>query len=107
MTTQPITTDVRPGMTVRVYEKIKDVTAKGEERERLQAFEGVVLGRRGGTTAGATITVRKIASGVGVEKIFPLASPIVAKIDIVKRARVRRAKLYYLRENPKKLKEVK
>lgn len=99
--------DVRPGMTVRVYEKIKDVTAKGEERERLQAFEGVVLAHRGGTTAGAAITVRKIASGVGVEKIFPLASPIIAKIDIVKRAHVRRAKLYYLRENPKKLKEVK
>ena len=106
MTTQTIV-DVRPGMTIRVYEKIKDVTPKGEERERLQAFEGVVLARKGGSTAGAAITVRKISEGIGVEKIFPLHSPIIAKIDVIKRAHVRRAKLYFLRKNHKKLKEIK
>lgn len=103
----PATLDVRPGMTVRVHEKIKDVTAKGEERERLQAFEGVVLARTGGNSANAAIVVRRIASGVGVEKIFPLHSPIVTKIDVIKRAQVRRAKLYYLRGNPKNIKEAK
>lgn len=85
--------DMRPGDTVRVSQKIEE---KG--KIRLQAFEGLVLARKHGTEAGATFTVRKVASGVGVEKVFPLYSPMIDKIEIVKRSRVRRAKLYYIRE---------
>ena len=89
--------DIRPGTTVRVYLKIQE---KG--KTRLQAFEGMVIGRRGGTEPGAAFTVRKVASGVGMEKIFPLYSPNIEKIEIVKRSKVRRAKLYYIREKAKK-----
>ncbi len=85
--------DIRPGDTVRVSQKIIE---KG--KLRLQAFEGLVLARKHGTEAGGTFTVRRVSSGVGVEKIFPLYSPMIEKIEIVKRARVRRAKLYYIRE---------
>ncbi len=85
--------DLRPGDTVRVMQKIIE---KG--KQRLQAFEGLVLARKHGTEAGATFTVRRVASGVGVEKIFPLYSPMVESIEVVKRARVRRAKLYYIRD---------
>jgi len=85
--------DLRPGDTVRVFQKIEE---KG--KFRLQAFEGLVLARKHGTEAGATFTVRRVASGVGVEKIFPLYSPMIDKIEIIKRSRVRRAKLYYIRD---------
>lgn len=84
---------IKAGDTVRVHQKIQD---KG--KTRLQVFEGVVLARKHGNEPGATFTVRKVASGVGVEKIFPLYSPNIDKIEIVKRAKVRRAKLYYIRE---------
>ena len=87
------TMDLRSGDTVRVWQKIEE---KG--KVRLQAFEGLVLARKHGTEAGGTFTVRRVASGVGVEKIFPLYSPMIDKIEIVKRSRVRRAKLYYIRE---------
>lgn len=87
------TLDVRPGDTVRVWQKIEE---KG--KYRLQAFEGLVLARKHGTEAGGTFTVRRVASGVGVEKIFPLYSPMIDRVEIVKRARVRRAKLYFIRE---------
>ena len=86
--------DLRPGDTVRVVQKIQEEKGKF----RLQTFEGLVLARKHGTEAGATFTVRRVASGVGVEKIFPLYSPMIDKIEIVKRARVRRAKLYYIRD---------
>ena len=99
--------DIQPGMTVRVYQKIKDITKKGEERERLQVFEGIVLARSHGKEAGATITVRKVSNGVGVEKIFPLHSPMIDRIEVLKQARVRRAKLFFLRRHKKKLKEKK
>ncbi|KKS94659.1 MAG: 50S ribosomal protein L19 [Candidatus Giovannonibacteria bacterium GW2011_GWB1_43_13] len=85
--------DLRPGDTVRVFQKIEE---KG--KFRLQAFEGLVLARKHGTEAGATFTVRRVASGVGVEKIFPIYSPMIDKIEIIKRSRVRRAKLYYIRD---------
>ncbi|MGE0882420.1 MAG: 50S ribosomal protein L19 [Blastocatellales bacterium] len=85
--------DFIPGDTVRVHVRIKE----GENKERLQAFEGVVIARRGSGVS-ETITVRKTSFGVGVERIFPLNATIVDHIDIVKRGRVRRAKLYYLRE---------
>ena len=99
--------DIRPGMTVRVHQKIKDLDSKGKEKERIQVFEGMVLARRHGREPGATITVRKISEGVGVEKIIPLASPLVTKVELVKTSRVRRAKLGYLRSYKKKVKEIK
>ena len=85
--------DFRAGDTIRVWSKIKD--EKGKFRS--QAFEGMVLARKHGTEAGGTYTVRRIASGVGVERIFPLYSPMVDKIEIVKRANAKRSKLYYVR----------
>lgn len=84
---------LRPGDTVRVHQKIQD---KG--KTRIQIFEGLVLARKHGDEPGATFTVRKVASGVGVEKIYPLYSPLIDKLEIVKRAKVRRSKLYYIRE---------
>lgn len=83
----------QPGDTVRVHVRIKE----SETKERLQAFEGVVIARKHGG-ARETITVRKTSFGVGVERIFPLHATIVDHIDVIKRGRVRRAKLYYLRE---------
>ena len=91
---------IKAGDTVRVWQKIQE---KG--KTRLQAFEGLVLARKHGSEAGATFTVRRVASGVGVEKIFPLYSPVIDKIEIIKRSKVRRAKLYHIRE--KAAKEIK
>lgn len=85
--------NIRPGDTVRVWQKIQE---KG--KTRTQAFEGLVLARKHGSEAGATFTVRRVSGGVGVEKIYPLYSPVIDKIEIVRRAKVRRAKLYYIRE---------
>jgi large subunit ribosomal protein L19 len=85
--------DFKAGDTISVASKILDEKGKS----RFQNFEGIVLARKHGTEAGATFTVRKIASGVGVERIFPLYSPMVGKIEITKRARARRSKLYYIR----------
>lgn len=84
---------VKPGDTVKIYQKIRE-----KDKERLQFFEGVVLARKHGKGISATITVRKIVGGVGVEKIFPIHSPNIEKIEILKRGKVRRAKLYYLRD---------
>ena len=81
-----------PGDTVRVHLKVVE-----GERERIQVFEGVVIARANGGLR-ETFTVRKISGGIGVERIFPLHSPMIAKIEVVRRGRVRRAKLYYLRE---------
>ena len=83
----------RAGDTVSVWSKIQDEKGKF----RLQAFEGIVLAKKHGAEIGATFTVRKIASGVGVERIFPLYSPMIDKIEITKKSRARRAKLYYIR----------
>lgn len=98
---------VIPGAYVRVYQKIKEMTPKGEEKERVQAFEGTVIARRHGSENGATITVRKVSDGIGVEKIFPLHMPSITKIEVKKKFRVRRAKLNFLRSTKKKLKEIK
>jgi large subunit ribosomal protein L19 len=84
---------MRSGDTVRVHQKIED---KG--KYRIQIFEGTVLARKHGDEAGATFTVRKVVDGIGVEKIFPLFSPLIDKIEIIRRSDVRRAKLYYIRE---------
>jgi large subunit ribosomal protein L19 len=85
---------IKAGDTVRVHQKIQDKDGKS----RIQVFEGTVLARKHGDEPGATFTVRKVASGVGVEKIFPLYSPMIDKIEIVRRSKVRRAKLYFIRE---------
>lgn len=93
---------------MRVHQKIKETTAKGEEKERLQVFEGTIIAAKHGDEPGATITVRKVSDGVGVEKIFPVHSPVIDHIEVVKQYAVRRAKLHYLRQGFKrKLKEVK
>lgn len=84
--------EIRPGDTVRVFEKIKE-----GEKERIRVFEGVVLARKHKNEIGATITVRKVIKGVGVERTLPLHSPTIEKIEVVRKGRVRRAKLYYLR----------
>jgi large subunit ribosomal protein L19 len=90
---QRATLDLKAGDTVRVFLKIQE---KG--KTRLQAFEGLVLARKHGAEAGGSFTVRRVASGIGVEKVFPIYSPIIDKIEIVRRAKVRRAKLYYIRD---------
>ncbi len=83
--------DFGPGDTVKVHVKVRE-----GDKERIQVFEGVVIGRRGGGVR-ETFTVRKVSYGVGVERVFPVHSPGVAKIEVVRRGKVRRAKLYYLR----------
>lgn len=84
---------IRPGDTVRVHQKIVE---KG--KTRTQAFEGLVIAVKHGKEAGATFTVRATMSGIGVERVFPLYAPFIEKIEIVKRSKVRRAKLYFIRE---------
>ena len=84
--------NILPGDTVKVFQKIKE-----GDKERIQVFEGVVLGKKHGNEVGATITVRKVSKGVAVERIFPIHSPLIQKIEVVKRSKVRRAKLYFLR----------
>ena len=86
--------DFSSGDVVRVWNKIKE----NDGKTRLQAFEGMVLARKHGTEIGATFTVRRVASGVGVERVFPLFSVMIDKIEIVRRARTRRSKLYYVRD---------
>ncbi|HEY4512171.1 MAG TPA: 50S ribosomal protein L19 [Candidatus Paceibacterota bacterium] len=89
--------DVRPGDIVRVHQKVQE---KG--KTRIQIFEGMVLARKHGTDAGATITVRRVSGGYGVERIYPLYSPVIDKIEVVRRAQVRQAKLYYVRKKAQK-----
>ncbi len=91
--------DFNSGDTVRVWSKIED---KG--KYRLQAFEGIVLARKHGTSPTATFTVRKVSNGVGVERVFPLYSPMVDKIEVTKKTKTRRSKLYYIRD--KAVKEI-
>ncbi len=86
--------DFASGDVVRVWNKIKE----NDGKVRLQAFEGMVLARKHGTEIGATFTVRRVASGVGVERVFPLFSVMIDKIEIVRHSRTRRSKLYYVRD---------
>ena len=98
--------DIRPGDTVRIEQKIpasasalaKATTDKKATKEKIQACEGTVIARKHGKEIGATITVRKVVEGIGVEKIFPIHCPTIEKIEVLKRGKVRRAKLYYLRK---------
>jgi large subunit ribosomal protein L19 len=95
--------DLRPGMTVRLHERIKDISPKGEERSRIQVFEGMILGLRGAGVS-RTLTIRKVSKGYGVEKIYPINSPVIDKIELVKVAKVRRAKLSYLKNLKRRFK---
>jgi len=85
--------EFRPGDTIRVHVKIRE-----GDKERLQAFEGTVIARKNRGGMGETVTVRKVSFGQGVERIFPIYAPVIDHIDVVRTGRVRRAKLYYLRE---------
>ncbi len=89
--------DLRPGNTVKVWQKIQE---KG--KVRLQAYEGLIIAHKHGTEAGATFTVRKVASGVGMEKVFPIYSPNIDKVEVLRRAKVSKAKLYYIRDKAAK-----
>lgn len=84
--------DIKPGDTIKVHQKIKE-----GDKDRIQIFEGIVIARKHGKGINATITVRKVVEGVGVERIFPIHSPAIDKIEVIKRVKARRAKLYYLR----------
>ena|SRR3990167_8782997 len=88
---------IKPGQIVRVFQKIKE-----GDKTRVQIFEGIVITRKHGKGLNGTVTVRKIASGVGVERTFPIHSPNIEKIDVVKTSKIRRAKLYYIREKTTK-----
>ena len=87
--------DIKSGNTVKVWQKIKE-----GEKFRLQAFEGLIIAHKHGYEPGATFTVRKISNGIGVERIFPLFSPNIEKVEVVKRSKARKAKLYYVRDKP-------
>jgi large subunit ribosomal protein L19 len=91
---------LKPGQTVRVHQKIQE-----GGKERLQVFEGVVIAKRGARPISQTITVRKMSEGIGVERIFPLHAPTIAKIEVMKSTKVRRAKLHHLRQAGRSLDE--
>jgi len=97
--------EIRPGYTIRVHQKIKE-----GDKQRIQIFEGLVIARKHGKGINSTITVRKISQGIGVEKIFPVHAPFIEKIEVIRKHKVRRAKLYYIRDKSTKearLKEIK
>lgn len=96
---QEVLLKLRPGMTVRVHQKITE-----GDKERIQVFEGMVLARHRNMEPGATFRVRKISEGIGVERIFPAWSPVIDRIELVSQTKVRKAKLYYLRDSKRKLK---
>jgi len=99
--------DIKPGMIIRVHLKIIDANSKGEEKERIQVFQGMVLAKKHGNEAGATITVRKVSGGIGVERIFPTSMPAIAKFELVRKYAVRQSRPYYLRTHKKRLTEIK
>lgn len=99
-------TEVKSGMNIKVHQKIREKNPKGEEKERIQVYEGLVINVRGSKN-NKTMTVRKISNGVGVEKIFPLTLPSIAKVELVNQLKTRRKVLNFVRTSKKKLKELK
>ncbi|HPN14781.1 MAG TPA: 50S ribosomal protein L19 [bacterium] len=99
-------TEVKSGMNIKVHQKIREKNPKGEEKERIQVYEGLVINVRGSKNH-KTMTVRKISNGVGVEKIFPLTLPSIAKVELVNQLKTRRKVLNFVRTSKKKLKELK
>jgi len=89
---------LKAGFIVRVYQKIKDVSPDGKEKERIQIFEGQVIGTKGGKAMNGTVTVRKVTSGIGIERIFPIHSPNIEKIEVIKATPARKAKVLYTRK---------
>jgi len=89
--------EIRPGYTIRVHQKVKE-----GDKQRIQVFEGLVIAKKHGRGINGTITVRKITHGVGVERVYPLHLPSIEKIEVIKRGKVRRAKLYYIRSKAAK-----
>ena len=97
--------EIRPGYAIRVHQKVKE-----KDKQRTQIFEGLVIARKHGKGINSTITVRKISQGIGVERIFPVHAPFIEKIEVIRKHKVRRAKLYYIRDKSAKearLKEIK
>ena len=97
--------EIRTGYAIRVHQKIKE-----GEKQRIQIFEGLVIARKHGKGINSTITVRKVSQGIGVERIFPVHAPFIEKIEVIRKHKVRRAKLYYIRDKSDKesrLKEIK
>ncbi|MBI5077039.1 50S ribosomal protein L19 [Candidatus Falkowbacteria bacterium] len=99
--------EVRPGVVARVNQEITETTPKGEEKKRIQTFEGIVLARKHGQGINATITVQKFSDNVAVEKIFPLYLPTIKSIEVVKKFKVRRAKLGFLKGQQRRMREIK
>lgn len=99
-------TQVATGMTLRIHQKIKDVSPSGEEKERVQVYEGIVI-NIGGASKSRTMTVRKVTGGIGVEKIFPLTLPSIVKIELTKISKVRRKNIEFVRKSKKRIREVK
>jgi len=89
--------EIRPGDTIVVHQKIKE-----KDKERIQSFEGLVIAKKHGNGINSTITVRRMVQGVGMEKIYPIHSPVIDKIEVLRHSKVRRAKLYYIREKAAK-----
>lgn len=102
---------LRAGQVVKVHQKIRETTGEGKNektKDRIQIFEGQIIAVKHGRGINATFTVRRIASGVGVERVFPMHSPTIAKIEVVKNQRARKSKIYYIREGQEaKLIEIK
>ena len=88
---------LRPGWTVKVYQKIKE-----GEKTRTQAFEGLIISKKHGSQSGGTVTVRRVSGGIGVEKTFPIFLPTIDKVEVIRKSKVRRSKLYYLRDKSAK-----
>ena|SRR3989344_2539729 len=99
-------TNIKPGSLVRVHQILKEQNAKGEMKERIQVFEGTVIAHKWGKSTGATFTVRKLSGGIGVERIFPVHTPWIQKVEVVQKREVRKNKLYPHKNNAAYLREL-